>query len=73
MPKVSIYLPDALYREVQERGLALSALTQQAVRRALQESDRHGWVARMRSRPPQRAGVVDAGELLAQVREDFGA
>lgn len=30
MPKISVYLPDDLYREVRERNLPLSALTQDA-------------------------------------------
>lgn len=43
MPKVSIYLPDGLYRKAQARQLPLSALAQQAVENALRESDRQEW------------------------------
>jgi len=32
MPRMQLYLPDDLYREVKERGLAASQLLQEAVR-----------------------------------------
>ncbi len=32
MPRMQVYLPDDLYREVKERGLAASELLQEAVR-----------------------------------------
>ncbi len=72
MPKVSIYLPDALYREAQARKLPLSALAQQAVERALRDSDRQDWVARVRSRPPRCRTEIDTADLLTEVREEFG-
>jgi post-segregation antitoxin (ccd killing protein) len=31
MPRIQVYLPDALYREVKERGLPASELLQEAV------------------------------------------
>lgn len=72
MPKVSVYLPDDLYRAAQERKLPLSALTQEAVERALRTAELKDWVARMRAR--QRPGdlVIDSAALLAEVREEFG-
>jgi post-segregation antitoxin (ccd killing protein) len=72
MPKVSVYLPDELYRAVQARKLPLSALTQQAVERALRASDRTEWVARVRSRPRRTSAVVDVGPVLDDVRSEFG-
>ncbi len=73
MPKVSVYLPDALYREAQARGLPLSALIQQAVERALAESDRQDWVAGVRSRPRRYDAAIDTEQLLDDVRADFGS
>lgn len=73
MPKVSVYLPDDLYREVRARHLPLSALTQSAVEQALRASDRQDWVARVRSRPPRQDPVIDTSQLMAEVREEFGA
>ena len=72
MPKVTVYLPDALYRAAQARKLPLSALTQQAVERALQTSEQQDWVARVRSRPRRCEAVIDTALLLTEVREEFG-
>jgi post-segregation antitoxin (ccd killing protein) len=72
MPKVSVYLPDELYRAAQERKLPLSALTQEAVERALLTSDRKEWVARMRARPPLTDVVIDTEAVLDEVRAEFG-
>jgi post-segregation antitoxin (ccd killing protein) len=72
MPKVSVYLPDELYRAAQERKLPLSALTQDAVERALRTSDRQEWVARVRARQPRTDATVDSAALLDDVRSEFG-
>jgi post-segregation antitoxin (ccd killing protein) len=72
MPKVSVYLPDELYRAAQERKLPLSTLTQEAVERALRTSDRKEWVARMRARPPLTDVTIDSAALLDEVRAEFG-
>ncbi len=72
MPKVSVYLPDELYREARMRQLPLSALVQEAVERALRNSDRQEWVARVRSRPRRHDSDIDTALLLSSVREEFG-
>ncbi len=72
MPKVSVYLPDDLYRAAQARKLPLSALTQDAVERALRTSDRKEWVSRMRARPRPGDMGIDSAELLDEVRAEFG-
>ncbi len=72
MPKVSVYLPDELYREARMRRLPLSSLVQEAVERALQNSDRQEWVARVRSRPRRHEGGIETAGLLSSVREEFG-
>jgi post-segregation antitoxin (ccd killing protein) len=72
MPKVSVYLPDDLYRAAQERKLPLSALTQEAVERALRTSERKEWVARMRALPRPGDLVIDSAALLDEVRAEFG-
>jgi post-segregation antitoxin (ccd killing protein) len=73
MPKVSVYLPEALYREVRERHLPLSALTQAAVEQALRAAGRKDWVARVRSRPSRQHGRVDTARVMADVRDEFDA
>lgn len=72
MPKVSIYLPEALYREAQARKLPLSALAQQAIESALRESNRRDWVTQVRSRPRRCDTVIDTALLLTEVRAEFG-
>ena len=72
MPKVSVYLPDDLYRAAQERKLPLSALTQAAVEQALRKSELNEWVARMRARPPLTDVVIDTEAVLDEVRAEFG-
>jgi post-segregation antitoxin (ccd killing protein) len=72
MPKVSVYLPDDLYRAAQERKLPLSALTQQAVEQALRKSELKEWVARMRARPPLTDVEIDTEAVLDEVRAEFG-
>lgn len=72
MPKVSIYLPDALYDEVRKHGISLSTLTQRAVVEALGATSNAEWVARARSRKPQARKRIDVSELMAGVRDEFG-
>jgi len=69
---VSVYLPDELYREARMRQLPLSSLVQDAVERALRNSDRQEWILRLRSRPRRHEGVIDTAVLLSSVREEFG-
>ncbi len=72
MPKVSVYLPDDLYRAAQARKLPLSALTQDAVEHALRASDRDEWMARVRARPRRCDTIIDSAALLDEVRSEFG-
>ena len=72
MPKVSVYLPDELYREARMRQLPLSSLVREAVERALRNSDRQEWVVRVRSRPRRHDGAIDTALLLSFVREEVG-
>ncbi len=53
MPKVSVYLPDVLYRRARERGLKLSALTQAAVEEQLASEPNTGWIRQVSARPPR--------------------
>lgn len=75
MPKVSVYLPDELYQRARQRGLSLSAVTQQALVQALQSEANAEWVARARDRARRHADEpsVDMTALMGEVRADFGA
>lgn len=75
MPKVSVYLPDDLYREARARGLSLSTLAQQAVRRSLAAEGNADWLERARQRARERAGRphgTTTEQLMDAVREEFG-
>ncbi|HYZ07121.1 MAG TPA: type II toxin-antitoxin system CcdA family antitoxin [Pseudonocardiaceae bacterium] len=69
---MSVYLPDELYREARMRQLPLSLLVQEAVERALRNSDRQEWVLRLRSRPRRHEGIIDTAVLQRSVRDEFG-
>lgn len=73
VPKVSVYLPDELHRQVRHRGLSLSAVTQAALERELAARDNARWIDEVGAHPPRVAHEVDVGELLDQVRDEFGA
>lgn len=73
MPKVSVYLPDELYRRAREQGIKLSALTQEALEQELARDPNAAWVARIRERDRRVDQEVDTSGLLAEVRDEFGA
>jgi post-segregation antitoxin (ccd killing protein) len=73
MPKVSVYLPDELYRRARERGLKLSALTQAALEEALRADANGPWIDAQRHRPPRVTSDFDTAALLGEVRDEFGA
>ena len=68
MPRMQVYLPDALYREVKERGLPASELLQEAiaaeVRRQDLESNADTYVAEL---------VAEVGEPSAADRSRAAA
>ena len=70
MPKVSVYLPDELYREARMRQLPLSSLVQEAVERALRNSDRQEWVVRVRSPPPSRRQFFDVPTAMTSTVDE---
>lgn len=73
MPKVSVYLPDDLYRAARDRQLSISALTQRAIEQELGVSTTNRWVDRVRSRAPRAVGEFDTAQVLDEVRSEFGA
>jgi post-segregation antitoxin (ccd killing protein) len=73
MPKVSVYLPDDLYRAARDRQLSISALTQRAIEQELGISATNRWIDRVRSRPQRSIGEFDTAKLLDDVRSEFGA
>lgn len=71
MPKVSVYLPDELYRRARELRLPVSALTQAAIQREIERDPNADWIERVRDRPARSGAELEASELMAAVREDF--
>ena len=72
MPKVSVYLPDDLYRAARARDLPLSKLTQEAVERAIRTASQAEWIERMRTLPRQTRHDIDTHAVLDEVRDEFG-
>lgn len=72
VPKVSVYLPDELYRRAREAGLPVSTLAQEAVATALRARSVDAWVEQVSARPERFAGTLDMERLMDEVREDFG-
>ena len=72
MPKVSVYLPDELYRAARDRGLPISSLAQEAIEKALAADATRTWVDRIRARPPLTNERIDVPRLLDEVRDEFG-
>jgi post-segregation antitoxin (ccd killing protein) len=73
MRKVTVYLPDELYRRAREQGVKLSAITQAALERELAVDPNAGWVEAVRAREPRVDQLVDTSRLLDEVRDEFGS
>lgn len=73
MPKVSVYLPDDLYRAARDQGLSISAVTQRALEVELRGAQTDRWIAAVRGREPRVRGTVDTCAALDAARSDFGA
>jgi hypothetical protein len=73
MPKVSVYLPEALYRAAQAENLPISALAQRAIEDELRVAATNRWIASTRTRPPREVGDFDMSKLMDEVRSELGA
>lgn len=74
MPRMQVYLPDELYREVKERGLPASELLQDAVRAELRrqgilkETERYLAELQDKVGEPSAAAVARADAISRRVR-----
>jgi post-segregation antitoxin (ccd killing protein) len=73
MPKVSVYLPDELYRQARDHHLPISSLAQEAIERALRTADTKRWIEATRGRSVQVKSDFDTERLMDEVRDEFGA
>jgi len=72
MPKVSIYIPDALYDEIKRRALPMSQVAQRAFVAALSNDRNAAWVAAARKRPI-RTSALTTEAIMTAVDEEFEA
>jgi len=72
MPKVSVYLPEALYRAAQAENLPISALAQRAIEDELRVAATNRWIASTRARPLRQVDDFDMSKLMDEVRTEFG-
>ncbi len=71
MTRLNVYLPDELAAKAKESGLNLSAVTQQAVRRALAERSTDAWLATVATAPSaQRVAHDRALDALDAARDE---
>jgi post-segregation antitoxin (ccd killing protein) len=70
MPKVSVYVPDAMYDELRRRRLPVSHLAQQAFDAALRDDSNQAWIERATSRS-SRFTSLPTEDLMARVDEEF--
>jgi post-segregation antitoxin (ccd killing protein) len=72
MARINVYLPDELARRVKGAGLNVSSIAQEALRKALSESDVDDWLDGLDRLP---ATGVDHQAVLAALEEarlEFG-
>lgn len=79
MPVVQVYLPEALYREVKERGLSASELLQAAIaaemRRREVEADADEYVAELIAEvgEPSEADLARADRIARRIQHQVPA
>lgn len=72
MPKVSVYLPEELYRAARDLGLPLSTLAQRAIEEELHAARSDRWVEEVRARAPRVRATLDTAAAVAAARDEFG-
>ena len=68
MPKITVYLPDELHERVKASHLNVSQVTQDALRRALDESPMATWLASLDRGEPVDYG--DAAQVALEAERD---
>ncbi|HEY3736637.1 MAG TPA: hypothetical protein VGL26_04275 [Jatrophihabitans sp.] len=71
MPKISIYVPDAMYDELRRRHLPASQIAQAAFSKALAENANAAWIERMLARPINDRITTSTEDLMDAVDEEF--
>lgn len=68
--RLNVYLPDELAAHARAAGLNVSAMTQEAVRRALGARSTDAWLTTLRPAPGPRVTHEEALDALDAVREE---
>jgi post-segregation antitoxin (ccd killing protein) len=73
MARINVYLPDELARRVKGAGINVSNVTQEALRRALGESETAEWLDRLADLPATGVGHEEVLDALKEARDEFGS
>lgn len=69
--RLNVYVPDELAEEARRAGLGVSAVAQEAIRRALAARSTDTWLARLRPAPPHLATHESALSALDAIRNEL--
>ncbi len=69
--RLNVYVPDELAEEARRAGLGVSAVAQEAIRRALAARSTDTWLARLRPAPPHLATHESALSALDAIRDEL--
>ena len=72
MVRVKLYLPDDLAEQARAADLNVSGLTQDAIRRALDERAVNGWLDDLASLPPAGIDPAAVREAVRSAKDEFG-
>lgn len=70
MARLNVYLPDELAAAARQSGMNVSAVAQEAIRRALDASATDGWLATLDTSPGRTVGHRRALAALDEVRDE---
>ena len=73
MARVNVYLPDALADAARAADLNISSLTQEAIRRELQQSELAEWIAEVYRLAKPRVNHAAVQEAVDAARDELGA
>jgi post-segregation antitoxin (ccd killing protein) len=71
--RINVYIPDELAERAKTAGLNVSALTQDALRRALAGEATNRWLNRLERTPRTEVAHDVVLNALDEAREEFGA
>jgi hypothetical protein len=71
MARVNVYLPDDLASEAKSKGLNISKLTQEALKRAIDSDKMAAWMEKVRSDPPVEVDPDVLRAAIAGAKDDI--